>query len=34
MTDTVPIDIDPVLLERIGRIATAHGWGQRDATSI
>lgn len=31
MTDTVPIDIDPVLLERIGRIATAHGWGQQDA---
>ncbi len=31
MTHTVLLDIDPVLLERIGRVATAHGWGQQDA---
>jgi len=31
MMHTVLLDIDPVLLERIQRIATAHGWGQQDA---
>ena len=31
MTHTVLLDIDPVLLERIERIATAHGWGQQVA---
>ena len=31
MMHTVLLDIDPVLLERIRRIATAHGWGQQDA---
>lgn len=31
MTHTVLLDIDPVLLERIQRIATAHGWGQQVA---
>lgn len=31
MIHTMLLDIDPVLLERIGRVATAHGWGQQDA---
>lgn len=31
MTHTILIDIDPVLLERIGRLAAAHGWGQQQA---
>lgn len=31
MTHTVLLDIDPVLLERIARIAKAHGWGQQVA---
>lgn len=31
MTTTVLIDIDETLLERIQRVATAHGWGQQDA---
>lgn len=31
MTHTVLLDIDPVLLERIERIASAHGWGQQVA---
>ena len=31
MTHTVLLDIDPVLLERIGRVAAAHGWGQQHA---
>jgi len=31
MTHTVLLDINPVLLERIERIATAHGWGQQVA---
>lgn len=30
MTHTVLLDIDPVLLERIARIATARGWGQQE----
>ncbi|HEY5612909.1 MAG TPA: hypothetical protein VIK70_04890 [Lysobacter sp.] len=31
MTHTLLLDIDPVLLERIQRVATAHGWGQQHA---
>ena len=31
MTETVLIDIDPLLLERVRRVATAHGWGQQQA---
>ena len=31
MINTVLLDMDEVLLERIGRIAAAHGWGQQDA---
>lgn len=31
MIHTMLLDIDPVLLERIGRVATAHGWGQQVA---
>lgn len=31
MIHTVLLDIDPVLLERIQRLATAHGWGQQAA---
>jgi hypothetical protein len=31
MTHTVLLDIDPLLLERIQRLATAHGWGQQNA---
>ena len=31
MTHAVLLDIDPVLLERILRVATALGWGQQDA---
>lgn len=31
MINTVLIDIDEVLLERIGRLAAAHGWGQQHA---
>ena len=31
MTHTVLLDIDPLLLDRIQRLAAAHGWGQQDA---
>ena len=31
MTETVLIDIDPLLLERVRRVATAHGCGQQQA---
>lgn len=31
MTDTVLLDISPVLLERIHRVAAALGWGQQEA---
>lgn len=31
MNQTVLLDIDPVLLERIQRVAAAHGWGQQVA---
>ena len=31
MTHTVLLDISPVLLERIHRVATGLGWGQQDA---
>lgn len=31
MTHTVLLDISPLLLERIHRVATALGWGQQDA---
>lgn len=31
MIHTVLLDVGPVLLERIQRVAAAHGWGQQDA---
>lgn len=31
MSHSVLIDIDPLLLERIERVATAHGWDQQEA---
>ena len=31
MTETVLIDIDPLLLERVRRVSAAHGWGQQQA---
>ena len=32
MNHAVLLDIDPVLQERIARVAAAHGWGQQHAT--
>lgn len=31
MSDTVLLDIDAVLLERVRRLASAKGWGQQEA---
>jgi hypothetical protein len=28
MAETIPLDIDPLLLERIDRVARAHDWGR------